>query len=106
MGEIVVSCKWSVVSTQLPNVVETRDNFEFRFSNFEFRPLPALATDKGQGTKDSSSQLAWRKCTISPSCTMYSLPSRRNWARTRASAKLPADIKSSYLVTSARINPR
>jgi hypothetical protein len=41
----------------------------------------------------------------SPSCTMYSLPSRRSCPRSRASFSPPADTKASKATVSARMKP-
>ena len=42
----------------------------------------------------------------SPSCTMYSFPSNRTCAFSRAAAILPAAKRSLHFTTSARMNPR
>ena len=51
-------------------------------------------------------QPEWRKRMTSPSWTMYSLPSRWTWARSRAAAKLPAASRFSQFTTSALMKPR
>ena len=52
----------------------------------------------------SSHPLCRNKIT-SPSCTIYSFPSNRTCAFSRAAAILPAASKSLHFTTSARINP-
>jgi len=69
-----------------------------RVSNFDFRV--SVTTCNGQLLLPRVP-----KCTISPSCTTYSFPSRRKRARDAGFGKAPRHIRSSYFVTSARMNP-
>ena len=48
----------------------------------------------GSGRRPSIVKPLWRNRITSPSCTMYSFPSRRTCARSRATGRLPAASKS------------
>lgn len=70
-------------------------NFEQIVSTEDARPSGSRAT--GQTLK--------RKCSTSPSCTRYSLPSRRKRPASRAPASPRCLMKSSKPIVSARMKP-
>src|SRR5581483_6871516 len=62
--------------------------------------------DRGGVSQRRLLYVAWRKFITSPSCTTYSLPSRRTSACSRHAASDPRCSSGSQATTSARMKPR